>query len=194
MLRNEPLLTILAVGIIAFGFLFVIVAFIVLTSTSEKRNAYAARWFALASAMIVFGIVGGVFVAAKSASLQEEPSIVAGLTGDGPHHLDATVTASGMRADQRLNVQVTGYLPGETAEERTSEKVFLSVSGPDPTGVVTIPIAIPIRSATYSHLQIAVWRVGDDEPDCNQAQAGLVTGSACARLVMADAPRPGEGD
>jgi hypothetical protein len=180
MLRNDRELTIASSICVGLGFVLVLVGFFVLTSTSPKRNAYAARVFAVASVVIVLGIGGILWAAGRSAGLREEPSISAGFGLDPALHLAATVRASGLQADERVNVQVSGFRP-----DATKEQIYVSVTGPDRTGAIELPISIPLTPGYFDHVQIAVWHVGATEPNCTEAESGAASGVACARLALA---------
>jgi hypothetical protein len=184
MLRNELPLTVTAAISIGAGFLFVLLAFIVLTSPSTKKNAYSARLFAGASILIVLGLGLGFWSAGQSAGLREEPSIAAGLINEPSLHLDATIHASGLRADERLNVHVTAY------GRDPAKKIYLSVTGPDETGQVSLAITLPIAVGAYDRVLISVWHVGALEPDCNEAQAGARADAACALFQVPAGPAP----
>jgi hypothetical protein len=178
MLRNEWPLTAAAAAAIGFGFLLILFAFIVLTSVSAKKNAYSARLFAAASVLIIAGLGAVLLSAGRSAGLREEPSVAAALVAEPSLHLDATVTASGLRADERLNIHVYGYRAGAPG------LLYSSVTGPNESGQISLAITLPIDPATSDHIQISIWQVGKGEPDCNQAESGARADAACALFAI----------
>lgn len=142
----------------------------------------AVRFFIAASVTTAFALMGGTLLAATAAALKEEPSILVSVTTSPSLQLQATFKASGLHADERMNLDAMAYRPDGSAVA-----IYNSLTGPDPTGVLSVPVTLALTEATYEKVFLRAYLVGNAPPDCNQAARGLSDGVTCAVVAL---PRP----
>jgi hypothetical protein len=104
-------------------------------------------------AMLVGGLVWMAHLAADSASANERPRISADLTDTETERdrLTADISAAGLTVDEHLIVTVTG----QPAGRRSAETLLYGARiGPDPTGIATHALAIPVRTGQYGGVDV----------------------------------------
>jgi len=185
-LRHEPGWSLTIVILLTLGFLAMILGFVLLTAASDKSKARATRVFAIASVLIALALVAGTWVAATTAQIREEPNIAVSLTSDPELKFSATYTASGLQASERMILEADGFRP-----DGRVDPLFRSVSGPDPTGLLSAPVSLSISAGSYAQVVFRAYPVGAPRPDCNAAEQNRAAGVACAMLLVPQAtPSP----
>jgi hypothetical protein len=120
---------------------------------------------------ILFGFsfllfTGGIIIGGLAASLitatRGQPAIAATVhTVDGSLQLDGTVSTSGVKAGERIQVRVTGH----RQHNKIGSRLYEAWIGPDSQGNVTTQIALRLDPTQYDEVFVAAWF--DVAPTCD---------------------------
>ncbi len=174
-LRNFRGLVLVAIVFLVFALVFSAIAVFV------KKSP---EWLlALSGGLFAGSLVIGLVTAVRTAGLIEQPSISAKVTLGSRVTVDATVTESGLRAEDRLHVFAFGDGPHGLVP------LFQADIGPDTHGDVSLPISIPLRPGEYT--TVVVGAATSADRDCNHAtdtnEQTSVTGDerlGCLRVLL----------
>lgn len=201
MFREQPLVVLIAALAAFFGFAFLGLALAVGPSKRQRQ-----RWIGYSILCFFAALAFGTVAVMNTSGTADQPGLTGLITTtDGQPKLDLTVTASGLRSDERINVLVSGV---SAENKRDPRPLFATVIGANRDGVVSGTFSVNLGGESYAKVAVAAWAVkprpflcGEDskeercraqgEPNCNVVAAGETDRSACLLLsVPGSARRP----
>jgi hypothetical protein len=204
MFREQPLLA-LGAALAAFsGF-----AFLALGAVLGRNKGQRSRSIANSIICFVGALALGTVAVLNTSGSADQPGITGVITTTGGQPtLELTVTASGVRSDERMNVLVSGV---SAANERDPRPLLATVVGANRDGLLSATFSVNLGGQTYATVAVAAWAVmprpffcdsarkGEwlfesfcsvtREPNCNVVAYGESDRAACLLLTVSGATR-----
>lgn len=198
--REQPVLVLVAALAAGFAFAFIGLALAV-GETRQKRRS----WIGNAIVMFFLALAAGSVAVLNSSGTADQPGLTGFIsTTEGRPKLELTVTASGVRSDERINVRVSGVT---AANERDPRPLLTTVVGANRDGLVSGTFSVDLGGEVYVKVAVSAWAVkprpffcGPDyksdqrctlppEPNCNLVASGESDRAACLLLTVPGSSR-----
>jgi hypothetical protein len=183
MFREQLLLSVGAVAGLVVGFLVLALAIFLTPGDSKKSRARRTRFIGVSIGIFGAALIAGTLAAGVSVATQEEPSVQAHLVVGDALTIEGQVSATGLKANQRIAVRALGYPIG--GGDRVS--LYRALGGPSRDGTLSIPFTIPVPADVYDQVVITAWRNDSSRPDCDLAESNDQTRVACALVSLPQA-------
>ena len=140
-------------------------------------------------AALLVGLVLGIVALALTQHEPNRPSITASLAGS---KLTATIAASGLSVDDRIEVHVDGLTIAPNSQElrvTSYASLYWASLGADSDGNVMLPLTLQISSGTYDAVGIRAFT--GSHSDCLESNQGTLRrqdGRGCVVMLLPPAP------
>jgi hypothetical protein len=137
------------------------------TGRSVAAQHWRIQWIAIATSLLVLGLIVAAATAAKSTSIKDQPGITGSITMDKGVVFKGTIKATGLRSGDIAHIRTFAYY---ATSEQDGDWVYMAEVGADNTGSLNVQIEKPLEAGAYSGILVTAW-TGDNSPDCEEVKA-----------------------